>query len=242
MGRARDTFVRICHESSLWDENSCLTLTYNDACLPPDECLDVREWQLFRKALRHRVGPFRYWGVGEYGRGEGTTQRPHFHVCIFGRDFATDARPVPGEPGYWRSDAVADAWKRGDHRIGILDQKAAKYVARYVTEKLTGDAEEEFLQGRTPEFSFMSRRPGIGAGWFRKHQDAVFPRDELVCEGKLMKPPRYYQKLLEKNNADQHAEVIARRVQHVRDNPDSSDAMKRREHYAKKAKALFAGR
>jgi len=43
-----------------------------------------------------------------------------------------------------------------------------------------------------PEYTTMSRRPGIGQEWIDKYESDVFPRDELVLEGKKRIVPRYY--------------------------------------------------
>ena len=44
----------------------------------------------------------------------------------------------------------------------------------------------------------MSRRPGIGAGWFEKFGDSdVIPHDVIVHQGKYLKVPKYYDKLFE---------------------------------------------
>lgn len=47
--------------------------------------------------------------------------------------------------------------------------------------------------GIEPEFVRMSRRPGIGAAWFDKHQSDVFPHDYVVTKGgKKINPPKYF--------------------------------------------------
>lgn len=39
----------------------------------------------------------------------------------------------------------------------------------------------------------MSRRPGLGDGWFRKFHSDVYPLDKLVTrDGKVGRPPRFY--------------------------------------------------
>ena len=56
--------------------------------------------------------------------------------------------------------------------------------------------------GREPEFSDMSRRPGIGSAWLKKFTSDVFPRDYVVARGFESKPPRFYDKLLDRNFPD----------------------------------------
>lgn len=38
----------------------------------------------------------------------------------------------------------------------------------------------------------MSRRPGLGSGWFDRYQSDAFPSDFLVVDGHKVKPPKYY--------------------------------------------------
>ena len=48
----------------------------------------------------------------------------------------------------------------------------------------------------------MSLKPGIGAGWFDKFSSDVYPRDFVVSRGTECKPPRFYDKLLDRNFPD----------------------------------------
>ena len=48
-----------------------------------------------------------------------------------------------------------------------------------------------------PEYTTMSRRPGIGRGWFEKYQTDVFPSDEVPVPGQgvIKGTPRYYDEI-----------------------------------------------
>ena len=48
-----------------------------------------------------------------------------------------------------------------------------------------------------PEYVTMSRRPGIGSKWFDQYQSDVYPKDFTTVRGKKIKPPKYYDRLLE---------------------------------------------
>lgn len=43
----------------------------------------------------------------------------------------------------------------------------------------------------------MSRRPGIGSGWYEKYSRDVFPSDHVVVRGSIARPPRFYLNRLE---------------------------------------------
>ena len=43
----------------------------------------------------------------------------------------------------------------------------------------------------------MSRRPGIGKGWFDKFRADVFPWDEVVLNGRRQRAPKYYDRQFE---------------------------------------------
>lgn len=89
--------------------------------------------------------------------------------------------------------------------------ESAAYVARYITKKVTGELAEEHYEGRKPEYTTMSRRPGIGKGWLEKYMGDVFPGDFVVLRGKTLKPPKFYSGQLEIISPEQYAMVKARR-------------------------------
>lgn len=59
-------------------------------------------------------------------------------------------------------DLVRDTWGHGNVHLGEVNLQSAAYIAGYVTKKMTSK-DDERLQGRHPEFSRQSNRPGIGA-------------------------------------------------------------------------------
>lgn len=121
-----------------------VTLTYAPEYLPSDNSVSVKALQLYLKRLRKKSGPFRYFGVGEYGDKSG---RPHYHLIVYGVANQQD---------------IVDAWSFGHVKVGTLTSASARYVCGYVTKKMTGK-EDPRLAGRSPEFARMSLKPGIGA-------------------------------------------------------------------------------
>ena len=213
--RSRQWAVRCMHEASLYENNCFITLTYDNEHLPKDGSLDVREFQLFMKRFRDRCQglssvvdddgnvsyPIRFYHCGEYGE---KFKRPHYHACIFNYDFP-DKQLFKINNGFrlYTSKLLQDLWPFGFSTIGDVTFESAAYVARYIMKKKFGkDAwvhyaeidwnTGEILGQRKPEYTTMSRRPGIGKDWLDKYFADVYPSDFVLVNGKRCKPPRYY--------------------------------------------------
>ncbi|AXH75892.1 MAG: replication initiator protein [Microviridae sp.] len=198
--RSRQWAARCMNEASLHAENCFITLTYRDA----PQSLDYRDFQLFMKRLRKHFPKVRFYMCGEYGE-EGN--RPHFHACLFGINFPDR---VKFSRSLYRSPTLERLWPHGFSSIGEVTFESAAYVARYIMKKVTGDIAEqhysyvdpdtgEVLQ-RVPEFSHMSLKPGIGAGWLDKYRSDVYPNGDMVVRGVESKAPRYYDKLYRRHD------------------------------------------
>lgn len=194
--RSRQWAVRCMHEASLYDDNSFITLTYDDVHLPADGSLQLADFQCFMKRLRKSVAPkrVRFYHCGEYGE---TFARPHYHALLFNHDFQ-DRRffSKRGDCRVYTSDSLSKLWPFGFSVVGEVTFESAAYVARYVMKKVTGDRAEGHYQGRKSEYTTMSRRPGIGARWYEKFKTDVYPRDGVVVRGRVTRPPRFYDGLL----------------------------------------------
>jgi len=200
--RSRQWAMRCVHEASLYDRNCFITLTYDDNHLPLDHGLDKSAFPKFMKRLRKKFGTgVRYFHCGEYGEQFG---RPHYHACLFNFDFYDKKiwKVGVGDVPLYSSDVLASLWPFGFGSIGEVTFESAAYVARYVMKKVTGvsadehyvwidDSTGEFFK-RTPEYTTMSRRPGIGREWFNRYRSDVYPDDFVVMRGVKMKPPKYY--------------------------------------------------
>lgn len=205
--RARQWAVRCTHEASMHTENSFLTLTYDKANLPIDYSLNARHCQLFMKRLRKSLFPktVRFFLGAEYGS---KTLRPHYHIILFGHDFPDKRLVDTTERGdeLYISAELRKLWPYGDNIIGRVNFKTAGYTARYTLKKLPGSEagnfylrqhpDHGFICRVRPEFSLMSRRPGIGASWIAKYKSDTYPSDTVVSDGHLAKPPRFYDKQL----------------------------------------------
>lgn len=190
--RSRQWAVRCMHEASLYDENSFITLTYNDEFLPQGGTLVKSHFQYFMKRLRKSIAPrrVRYYHCGEYGENLG---RPHYHGLLFNYDFK-DKKFFSGkeENRIFTSDELSRLWPFGFSVIGQLTFASANYVARYVMKKITGNKSKDFYGEKLPEYSTMSRRPGIGSRWLSTYMSDVYPLDRVIVRGNVTRPPRYY--------------------------------------------------
>lgn len=138
--------------------------------------------------------------------------RPHYHLLVFGHEFADKIRcgTRNGYPIY-RSPILEDIWKKGTCEIGDVTYASAMYVAQYTMKKVTGKIAKQFYDGLEPEFAQMSRRPAVGKTWFEKYGDETYPNDNVWAQGKLTKPPRYYDKLYEREDPDGYNMIKRRR-------------------------------
>lgn len=219
------------HEASTHTANSFLTLTYDEEHVPDPPSLDRDHVPSFLKRLRRHLQPhpIRYFQCGEYGE---TGSRPHYHVALFGHAFP-DRYKWKKHRGnvLYRSELLEKKWTHGHAMIGDLNFKSAAYIARYLTKKikLSEYSSEEAIQkfydryervntstGELvlvePEYATMSLRPGIGQAWVHQFWTDIYPSDQLIMNGKPMRPPRYYDRLLQRAYPDLWAEVKKKRI------------------------------
>lgn len=204
--RSRQWAVRCMHEASLHHENAFVTLTYDNAHLPITGSLDKTAFPAFIKRLRKRVtGKLKYFHAGEYGDHTG---RPHYHACLFGVDFPDKHHwSTRGDYRLYTSAALESLWTHGQCLIGDVTFESAAYVARYILKKVTGphaqahytavDLQTGELHQLAPEYTTMSRRPGLARGWALKYLEETYASDSIITRGHESKPPRYYDQLYE---------------------------------------------
>lgn len=109
--------------------------------------------------------PLRFFACGEYGN---ETQRPHYHAILFGyrgcaytRSRYSDGRTIDCCSS---CDLIRDTWGHGIVECQQLAAPHLRYVAGYITKKMTSKYDVR-LAGRAPEFSGGSLRGGgMGIG------------------------------------------------------------------------------
>uniref|UniRef100_A0AAU8B937 Replication initiator protein n=2 Tax=Dulem virus 91 TaxID=3145802 RepID=A0AAU8B937_9VIRU len=160
INRRRVWTLRLMLESYFHENSAFITLTYSDENLPYNleglPCLCKRDFQNFMKRLRKWYNKkIRFYACGEYGS---KTYRPHYHAILFG------IAPHELDPLYLQyggkgpRSPLLSLWSFGLVHVGDVSKESIQYVAGYVTKKFTRKGD-----GFTPEFSLMSRMPGIGA-------------------------------------------------------------------------------
>lgn len=229
LDRSRQWAIRCSHEAQLHESNCFITLTYSDEWLPYDWSLDVSVFQRFMKRLRNRFGSgIRFYHCGEYGDKYG---RPHYHACIFGMDFPDKRLHKVERNGtrLYTSEILSSIWADPDtgltygHAIiGDVTFESAAYVARYIMKKVNGDMAQrhyEFVDPvtgeifqRKPEYTTMSRRPGLGKGWYDKFKDDVYPRDFIMHKGKKLLPPKFYDRQYEFSDPSEYSLIKSKRM------------------------------
>lgn len=227
--RSRQWAMRCMHEASLYEKNCFITLTYDPKFLPPGGTLVKKHFQDFMKRLRKKFHSqkVRVYYCGEYGE---KNARPHYHAILFNLDF-DDKIAGKDHRGniYYSSRTLDSLWadpetgqKIGLSVIGNVTFESAAYVARYITKKINGEPaldhyttynryDGEITAEKLPEFTNMSLKPGIGAGWLEKYFDDVYPKDEVILRERKLKPPRFYDRVLEKTLPKLHAKIKSQR-------------------------------
>lgn len=222
---------RLLAELQYHDEASFITLTYNDTNLPPRRLywtddgklklspihsLVLKDVQDFMKRLRKKFKDkkIRFYLAGEYGEKH---QRPHYHIILFGVDFHEDRvfkKNINGFP-HWESETLNKLWNKGYCDIAQVSWNDCAYVARYCMKKSIDsdyvyDSSIYEKLGFEPEFSTMSRRPGIGYQYFIDHAYDIYLTGSYVSTDKgsrQIRPNAYYDRIFDENDPEFMAQI-----------------------------------
>ena len=201
--------------------NWFITLTYDDLNLPINEFVDEDGATIyvnslvkshlseFMKRLRSYydyhfdIKEFSFYSCGEYGS---RYSRPHYHLLLFGVPIP-DLEVFTFKDGFvtYNSKIFSDCWKKGFVTVNEFSYETASYVARYCLKKQYGEDKLFYeSKGLLPEFSLMSRNPGIGYDYFKLHKDEIFKLGYVPIKksgGIYHSPiPKYYERCLEKED------------------------------------------
>lgn len=248
--QARSWAIRLVHEGEVSSPAWFVTLTYSPERLPENGSLVPRDITLFVKRLRREFSAERisYYVAGEYGE---ITARPHYHAVLYGARFLDrDLHNIRNGARVFRSEALDRLWGHGLCEFTGLNFAAARYVASYVRKKVRQRDDPDHYTRVDPatgelvelhrEYGRMSRRPAIGRRWIEQYWRDVYPRDFVVLDGQEMKPPRYYDKWMEKYQPRIMLDVKEQRLKDIEEIGDEKLIMKEKVHRARVA--LFEGR
>lgn len=197
--------------------------TINAATLVKKDVQDFmkRLREYFARVYNH-VG-IRFYCAGEYGS---RTRRPHYHICVFNlpiQDLEYYSHNFQGDTLY-NSPELEKLWGKGYVVIGELTWETAAYTARYVVKKFKGKEALDFYESMgnvLPEFSLSSRKPGLGGAYFDEHKEEIYKYDRIqlpssVSRNGSVTVPRYFDKLLEKYQADHPDGTSIERIEKIR--------------------------
>ena len=224
-------------ELQFHDSSYFVTLTYDDLHLPLSSyCLEEtgeigtsatlvkRDLQLFMKRLRKahcaKYGDdaqLRFFAAGEYGS---RTHRPHYHVIIFGLKLDDlkfyKRNSFPSSYDLYSSEWLSNIWKKGYVVVGNVTWDTCAYTARYIVKKQYGNAAEVYDKYNfAPEFTNMSRKPGIGREYYEEKKESIkdcLRRNDTIpiSDGSRVieaRTPRYYEYLFDIEEPDLLPEI-----------------------------------
>lgn len=236
--KSRQWAVRAVQEASMHEENSFITLTFDDKHIPVNRSIQKTYIQRFLKKLRKKLKEkydkeIKYLLCGEYGE---NFDRPHYHACIFGHAFNDRFETIMRNGDVIiQSYDLADVWKNGFNYVGDLTFESAAYVARYVTKKITGEQAKEHYGEREPEFALMSRNPGLGRKWYEKYKDDILNVDSVIIRNDLqVRPPKYYDSIMKIDDLPRYQKIKNNRKGKMNLEEHTRERLDVKEHLMKK--------
>lgn len=239
---SKEWAIRCLLESGLHEHNYFVTLTYNEENLPYAEELhdqysgmdyiDDGTWEynggtlnpkdmdkFFDDLLRYYNYHYSHTGIRYFYAGEyGTLGRPHYHAIIFNLPIDPTELKIyrvnTNGTMYYTHPLLSKLWGKGFVVIGEVNWDTCAYTARYVMKKQKGHSRRwYFEQGKFPEYTRMSRRPGIARNAFNK---SYFQNDEIIVKGHreqitASKPPKYFDKIYDVIDHDNMSRIKERR-------------------------------
>lgn len=189
-------------ESSMYENNYFLTLTYDDEFIKKgklgNNTLDKTDQkkfiddlrQLYRRKYDHTG--IRFFGCGEYGD---QYFRPHYHIIMFNLPIDDLTTKFPQKDGtfiqkrekmtgryYLYSPTIQKLWPYGYVVIADCNWNTEAYVSRYVMKKQKGENSSIYQDklGVIAPYLFMSTHPGIGTTHFLDNYDHYIDNPYLI--------------------------------------------------------------
>lgn len=192
MQKSRDWTTRIILENYYSKDSYFFTLTYNDQNYT--KSLLKSDLKEFIKKVRNyyykhfKIDGIRYYAIGEYGS---KSARAHYHILFFNlpikksmdKDitFKKVSKSINGD--YIFEVPLFDKlWNKGFVSIGSVNKQSIGYVSRYCNKKkLSYMTTEDYAKlDLIPEFSLMSKKPGIGFQYVEDHFEEILKNNFKV--------------------------------------------------------------
>lgn len=197
INRRREWTERLLNEEVYSSSATFITLTYDENHVPIDQngnmSVCVSDIQKFLKRLRKRYSAYkiRFFINSEYGP---ETGRPHYHGIIFNLpdsiyDGAT--RIYRNGSVSFHTPRIESVWQCGNVEAAPAGAERCSYCAKYFIDRKSVD---DIL---TPNFSVMSRKPGIGFKYMEAITDKVrhYQSTSMISHtGNYVALPLYYKR------------------------------------------------
>lgn len=240
---------RLTLEAKKYKQEECwfITLTYADEYVRTKTVKNEKTGEIkqgltlykkdlqnfFKRLRRHYEYHYnhtgiRFYAAGEYGE---KTKRPHYHTCVYNMPIYTENKLYKkneiGQP-IWTNEEIEKIWGKGFITIGRVTWDTAAYTARYMLKKQKGENAKWFYESeaKEPEFTIMSRKPGIAKEYYDKNYEKIYKNDEIIIpkgnKSLKIKPPKYYDTLYDIDNHEMMEEIKLNR----RENAKKREAIK----------------
>ena len=123
--------------------------------------------------------------------------------------------------------------------MGTLTFESAAYVARYLMKKALGknkdshyervDLETGEIYWLHPEYARMSRRPGLGTEWYKRHGAEAARHDSVIVNEKEVLPPKFYESFLSEEQLE-HTKAQRRKQAKKFEKESTTARLRVREH------------
>lgn len=209
--RAKEWGERNYLESLSWQNKWFITLTYNDDNLKwklGKPQLVRKDVTLFLKKIRNKGQKIKFFGSGELGT---KTRRPHYHYIIYGLEINDlEVYKKNKSSYYYTSKWLNEIWGLGNALIADFSTETASYIARYTIKK------KNIMEGE-----FLNQSNGIGKKYYQENKNDIYKYDKIAIKNNKgvywAKPPRYYDKLYEKEEPDKYLEIKKMRMKNGKD-------------------------
>lgn len=209
-----------CHQTAYF-----ITLTYDDDhiirgnklayTLVPEDVTNFMK-RLRKEQSTRTDTKIRFFLAGEYGS---ETHRPHYHLIVYDwippeNDLVFLKNSFSGNK-YLYSLTLNKLWTHGFNVVADVCWKSCAYVARYILKKHKGTDSNVYEDlGIEPEFSRMSRRPGIGKEYYDAYAKDMLSQGYVQMPDGLCAPiPRYFDPFFEIDYPKEYEKLSDDRVE-----------------------------